>query len=295
MFFKKLKLLDIILLVITTALLLVIALRMTWSLNYHWNWHVILPYMFQTSPVTGGFRPGLLLEGLFTTLRVSLYSMVFALFIGFFIGRLRVSPRLFCRLLGRSYVETIRNMPALVLLFIFYYFISGQLLSLLGLEEIVLGTSEETQRIIIALFARPSLITQFLSGVLALALFEGAYIAEIVRGGIQSVPPGQWEAGASLGLSRHQQFRRIIMPQAMKIMLPQLANEFINTVKWSSIVSFISIQELTYDGTQIIASTNATIEVWTVVALMYLAVCLLLSLGVRRLEKHYAGNAGKAC
>jgi polar amino acid transport system permease protein len=134
------------------------------------------------------------------------------------------------------------------------------------------------------ILAEPGLITPFLSGVLTLALFQGAYIAEIVRAGIQAIDTGQWEAGQALGLTRWKMMRLIILPQAVRIMLPPLANEFINTIKWSSIVSIISIQELTFQGLQVMASTQATIEVWLTISFMYLILCLFLSLVVRRIE-----------
>jgi polar amino acid transport system permease protein len=120
--------------------------------------------------------------------------------------------------------------------------------------------------------------------VITLALFQGAYIAEIVRAGIQAIDTGQWEAGKALGLTRWKMMRLVVLPQAIRIMLPPLANEFINTIKWSSIVSIISIQELTFQGLQVMASTQATIEVWLTISLMYLAPCLALSLVVRRIE-----------
>ncbi len=284
---NRLKPLDLLVLAVTIILVGTITWRFLFSLNYQWNWQTVAGYLWQRDS-NGALRPGLLPKGVVVTLRISLYAMILATVIGFIAGRLRTSPRYLYRLIGRSYVETIRNMPALVLLFIFYYFVSVQLLTLFGVEEWVSGLGDSTQQTLTTLFAAPALFTRFLSGVVALALFEGAYIAEIYRGGVESIARGQWEAAASLGLSRRQQLRRIIMPQAMQLMLPQLANEFINTVKWSSIVSFISIQELTYDGIQVIASTNATIEVWTVVALFYLTICLLLSAAVRRLERHYS-------
>jgi hypothetical protein len=135
---------------------------------------------------------------------------------------------------------------------------------------------------------RAEQISPFLSGVLTLALFQGAYLAEIVRAGIEAVDRGQWEAGRALGLSERQLLHRVVMPQATRIMLPPLANEFINTIKWSSIVSIISIQELTFQGLQVMASTQASIEIWLTISLMYLLLCLSLSLAVRRLEQHFA-------
>lgn len=260
--------------------------RLFFSLNYNWNWDIIPTYLFKFNDAEKRWTVNVLLEGFLTTIRLSIWSTLFALIIGFFIGWMRVSPRLLFRLIGRTYIEIIRNTPPLVLVFIFYYFVSDQALSYLGVEDLLRSSSETTQKRFALFFATPALITQFLSGVLTLALFQGAYIAEIVRAGIEAVDIGQWEAGKALGLNRFKQMRLIVLPQAIKIMLPPLANEFINTIKWSSIVSIISIQELTFQGMQVMASTQATIEVWLTISSMYLILCLLLSLAVRKLESY---------
>ncbi len=284
---RQRKIVDCTLLLLVGSFCALFFWRLFFSLHYQWNWQVIGNYILQPGENGRGIAPGLLLEGLFITVRISLYGMIIALLTGFPIALFRTSNRLFLRMTGRFYVEMVRNLPALVLVFIFYYFISDQVLAPLELEEKVRGSSEQSRKLLTLFFTRPELLIQFLSGVFTLGLFQGAYVAEIVRSGIESVPTGQWEAGAALGLRRWQQLYRIILPQAMRIMLPQLANEFINTIKWSSIVSIISIQELTYNGMQTIASTGATMEVWLVVAACYLVLCLLLSFGVRRLELRY--------
>lgn len=269
-----------------------LAYRLFFSLNYKWNWEIIPTYLVRFDPEKGRWTANVLLEGFLTTIRLSIWATIFALFIGFTVGLMRVSPRLFFRLVGRTYIETIRNTPPLVLVFIFYYFVSDQLLTFLGVEDFFRASSGTVQNYLGVFFATPSLITQFLSGVLTLALFQGAYIAEIVRAGIEAVDKGQWEAGAALGFTRWKQMRLVVLPQATKIMLPPLANEFINTIKWSSIVSIISIQELTFQGLQVMASTQATIEVWLTISVMYLALCLTLSLIVRRIENHLAKSKG---
>ena len=124
--------------------------------------------------------------------------------------------------------------------------------------------------------------------VLALSIYTAAFIAEIVRAGIQSLENGQWEASCALGLTYRQQMWDIILPQALKRVLPPLANEFINTLKYSAIVSVISIQELTFQAMQVMAATYVTIEVWLTVTLIYLIMCMTLSLGVQWLERRLA-------
>lgn len=278
--------LDGIILAVIVGFFAYIWYRLFFSLNYQWNWGVIPTYLFRFDPDKQHWTANILLEGFLTTIKISIWATFLAILLGFTIGLMRVSPRLFFRLIGRTYIESIRNTPPLVLVFIFYYFVSDQLLTFLAVEEIFRTSPAQVQHILTSLFAAPGLITPFLSGVLTLALFQGAYIAEIVRAGIQAVDTGQWEAGRALGLTRWKSIRLIILPQAVRIMLPPLANEFINTIKWSSIVSIISIQELTFQGLQVMASTQATIEVWLTISLMYLLLCLVLSLIVRRIEVH---------
>jgi polar amino acid transport system permease protein len=135
------------------------------------------------------------------------------------------------------------------------------------------------------LFAPVSLFTQFISAVVTIGVFEGAYITEIIRAGIQSIERGQREAAYALGLSWGDQMRFVVLPQALKRILPALAGQFVSTVKDSAIVAAISIQELTYQGMQLAVSTHFVFEVWIMVALFYLGLNLILSLGVSRLEK----------
>jgi polar amino acid transport system permease protein len=131
------------------------------------------------------------------------------------------------------------------------------------------------------------LFTQFLAGVLTIGMFEGAYITEIVRSGIESVERGQREAAYALGLSRPDEMRFVVMPQALRRMLPAMAGQFISTIKDSAIVSAISIQELTYQGRQLATSTGAVFEVWLSVAALYLALTVVLSLTAGRLETRF--------
>jgi len=283
---------DVLMLTAVFAFIAFIVYRLFFVLNYKWNWSIIPTYLVRFDDELGRWTANVLLEGLLTTIRLSVWSTLLAVFIGFFIGLCRIAPQFFLRLVGRSYVEAIRNTPPLVLVFIFYYFVSDQFFNFLGVEELARNMAATPRAFLGFFLAEPNLINQFLSGMLTLALFQGAYIAEIVRAGIQAVDPGQWEAGKALGLTNRLLLRYIILPQAVRIMLPPLANEFINTIKWSSIVSIISIQELTFQGLQVMASTQATIEVWLTISAMYLLLCLSLSLCVRRLEKVFSRSDG---
>jgi polar amino acid transport system permease protein len=225
-----------------------------------------------------------LVLGLLTTIRLSLWATVLATIIGTVMGLLRVSSNLFNRLIGGTYVEIVRNLPPLVLVFIFYFFIGDQILPALGTERLVSGISGSGRSLLGVLFAPPALLVPFLSALLTLALFEGAYITEIVRSGIQSIEAGQWEAAAALGFTKSQQMRHIILPQAVPRILPPLAGQFISTIKDSAIVSVISIQELTFQGMELMATTYFTFEIWITITGLYLMLTLSCSLAVERFE-----------
>jgi len=282
---KKGSVLDVAVTACLLALAAYIVYRLTISLDYKWQWSIIPTYLIRFDPDSGRWVSNLLLQGLHTTIKLSIWATLLAIILGLIMGLMRTSKRLLFRLVSGFYVELIRNTPPLVLVFIFYFFVSAQIIPKLGIEEFLRSGSETTVQWARLLFAGPDLITAFVSGTITIALFQGAYIAEIIRAGIESIERGQWEAAHALGFSRFQRMTYIILPQAIKRVLPPLANEFINTIKYSSIVSIISIQELTFQGLQIMASTNVTIEIWLTITVMYLVLCLLLSQTSRFLEK----------
>jgi polar amino acid transport system permease protein len=289
---RKISLLDVVVSLLLLGLVGYVVYRLTTQLNYKWNWGILPQYFFYFDEDAGRWVANILVEGLATTIRLSVWATLLAVVFGAVTGLMRVSARLFWRLIGGSYVELIRNMPPLVLVFIFYFFVSDQIMPLLGVEDFVRSRSDGVQDVLALLFASPQRFTAFVSGVITVAIFQGAYITEIVRAGIQSIERGQWEASYALGLSWGQQMRWVILPQALKRVLPPLTNEFINTIKYSAIVSVISIQELTFQGMQIMASTYVTIEVWITITAIYLIICFSLSMGVRRLEAYLARSEG---
>jgi len=206
-----------------------------------------------------GITPGPLLVGLWVTLKISALSLVFALVLGLIAGLGRVSANPAARDMAAIYVELIRGTPLLVQMFIVYFFL-GTVLDLSG----------------------------FVAGVAALSVFTGAYVAEIVRSGIEGVSKGQMEAARSLGMSHWQAMRHVVLPQALKRSLPALAGQSINLVKDSSLVSIMALTDLTKAGREIVASTFSPFEVWFTVALMYLLLTGALSIYVRKLEKKMA-------
>jgi polar amino acid transport system permease protein len=261
-----------------------VAYRITAGIHYTWNWSAIPQYLFRYDKQSDSWMPNVLIYGLLTTIKLSIWATALAIIIGVVMGLCRVSRSLYKRMIGRTYVELIRNLPPLVLIFIFYFFLGDQLMSLLGVNRFIESCSMSTCSVLTVLFAPPSLFSPFMAALITLALFEGAYIAEIVRSGIQSIERGQWEASYALGLSRRQLMRYIILPQALPRMLPPLAGQFISTIKDSAIVSIISIQELTFQGMELMSATYLTFEIWITITVLYLILTLSLSLAVERLE-----------
>lgn len=276
--------LNLLLIAVLSGFFAFLLYRLFFALNYNWNWSVIPTYMVRYDEQSGRWLPNILLQGLFTTIKLSIWGMLLAGLLGLIIGILRTSRRLFFRLSTRTYVELIRNTPPLVLVFIFYFFVSDQVLPAIGADTFVRGLSEQWIQRLSLVATTPDLFIPFLSGVITIGIFQSAYITEIVRAGIEAIEKGQWDASKALGLTYFQQLRLVILPQALRIMLPPLANEFINTIKYSSIVSIISIQELTFQGLQVMSSTQVTIEVWLTITAMYLIICLSLSVLVNHLE-----------
>jgi len=273
-------------------LLLMLMLGCGWLLyranaqvSYQWNWSVLPQYLYRFDEASGKWLPGLITQGVFTTLRLSLWSTILAFVFGTGMGLLRTGRSRFGRMMGWGYVEIIRNIPVLVWIFIFYYFISDQLVRAIPVDDYLRNAPEAIQSTVSFLVAGPSQISVFLSGIVALAVYEGAYVTEIIRAGIQSVDKGQWEASSALGLSRLQQMRYVIFPQAFRTILPPLAGQFISTIKDSAIVSVISIQELTFQGMELMAATFMTFEVWITIMALYFLICLSCSLSIERLER----------
>ncbi|MBL4846423.1 MAG: amino acid ABC transporter permease [Planctomycetes bacterium] len=213
--------------------------------SYPWDW----PRFFE------GIGPRLLISGLWLTIQVAGLSLCVALPLGIGVGLLRVSRSRDLRWLGAIYVELIRGTPLLVQVMLWYFFIGRAF----GLES-------------------------FGAAVAALSCFTASYIAEIVRAGIESIDSGQMEAARSLGLTHAQAMQSVILPQAIRRILPPLASEFVALVKDSSLASVVGLEELTKRATDVQGRTYQTFEVWIVTAVLYLVVNISLSFAIRFLE-----------
>ena len=273
--------------VIASAVFLVayIIYKVDTVMIYDWHWGFLWEYILRWDEEQQAYAPNLLLKGLATTFRLVIWSMLLASIIGIVMGIMRTSSRIFFRTVSRLYVEFIRNMPPVVFIFVFFFFISSQFVPLLGIDELSVNASPETIALLEILLGPPELFANVISGILCLALFEGAYITEIIRAGIQSIDKGQTEAGQSIGLTRFQTLRWVIFPQAVQKVIPPLTGQFITLIKDSSIVSLISIQELTFLAQEVAYSTQYVFEIWLFVAGVYFCICYSLALLFAKLEK----------
>ena len=284
-FIHKLRWLDWLILVVLTGIISYVGFRIEGALNYDWRWELIPDYIVRYREDREEWFANLLLQGLFATIRISIYASVLALVFGTLLGVARCSDNLTIRLLARTYLELLRNIPPVVIIFIFFFFLSQQLIDALNLNAWSRGVARSDAAPFWEFFFGdmrrfPSLI----SGVIVLAMFEAAFVGEIVRAGIQSVPKGQREAARAIGMSGLQEMRYIIMPQAMRKVIPPMANQFISLIKDSSIISLISVQELTYKTVELVASTRLIFEAWITTAAFYFILCFGLSMLFRWFE-----------
>ncbi len=259
---------DVVLLILCVLLLLWFVWRMNSLPQYRWQWSLLTEFMFRRG-ASGNWEPGLLLRALGVTLRIGVWSMLLALLAGGLAGLYAAHRRGLAALPVRAYINLARNTPPLVLLFLIYFF-SGNLLPVSALERAILGLSPEMQDRIGAIFAPPGQMDRMIAAVLALGLYEGAYVAEIVRGGVESVPKRQWEASAALGFSFAEQLYLVILPQAVRTILPPLAGQTISAFKDSALASLISLPELTFQSMEIMAVSRMTFEIWLSAAFLYL-------------------------
>jgi polar amino acid transport system permease protein len=226
------------------------------NLNYNWQWYRVEKYLFSFH--LGHLEAGPLLTGLLVTLKISAIGLVLSTAIGLVAALMRMSASPTARVLSRCYLEIIRNTPLLVQLF-FIYFVLAPILD----------------------------FERFTAAILSLSLFEGAYASEIFRAGIVAIAREQWEGAFSLGLGRWQVYRLVILPQAIRKMLPPLTGQAVSLVKDSALVSTIAIYDLTMRGQEIIAETYLVFEIWFTVAILYLLLTVSLSTFAAAMEKHF--------
>lgn len=226
-------------------------------MGYNWQWYNIPRYIWTYTD--DGFQLGELMIGLGMTFVLSISSFLLAVVIGLVMALARLSDLVIGKGLSFALLEFLRNMPLLVLVYLFYY---------------VLGPIFGWDRVT--------------SSILCLGVFHGALLSEIFRAGILSVPQGQWEGAKSIGMTQGQSYRYIILPQSVPLMLPPLTGEAVQLVKSSAIVSVIAVAELTTVGRNLISETYMSFEIWFTVAIIYLVITLAMSFGVTALEKRVA-------
>ena len=246
---------------ITVTLLLWLMNKGAERLGYNWQWYRVPGFIF--SYKNGQFHPGPLLEGLMVTFQITLISFFLCMVFGLVTALMRLSDSFAAKMLARLYLEIIRNTPLLIQLF-FVYFVISPVLE----------------------------FSAFTSAVLSLSLFEGAYASEIIRAGIVSIDKSQWDAAYSLGISRFHTYRYIVLPQALRRVLPPLTGQTVSLIKDSALVSTISIYDLTMQGRAVISKTFLTFEIWFTVAMIYLVITASVSLLARLLENQLKYKKG---
>jgi len=217
------------------------------------GWFILSP-----NNVNGLTNLKFLLSGLTTTIYISAVSIIISMILGMLVALPSLSKNKFLSYLNITYVEIVRAIPLLVLILWVYY----------GLP-IMTGIS----------------FSPFVSGIIALSISESAFQAEIFRAGINSIKKAQWEAGSSLGLSFLNKLRFVIMPQAIKNILPAIGNQFVYVLKMSSLVSIIGIGDLTRKANELVVTTYRPLEIYTFLIFEYLILILIFSYFVRKLEK----------
>ena len=220
--------------------------------TYTWGWHVVSPF-----DARGLNNLLFLASGVWATLLISVVAIAISVVIGLLVGMAALAKAKPLRVFNRAYVETFRSVPLLVLLLWVYY----------GLP-VVAGIQ----------------FGVFAAGVISLAVSDSAFEAEIFRAGIQSIPKGQWEAGRSIGLKPWQVMRFVVLPQAIRRILPALGNQFVYVLKMSSLISVIGYQELTRRANELSLVEYRPLEIYTLLVLEYLVLIALVSWLVRRLE-----------
>ena len=216
------------------------------------NWLILSP-----NNIEGLTNLRFLLSGLTTTIYISLVSIVISMIIGLVVAIPSLAKNKILTYINIFYVEIVRAIPLLVLILWIYY----------GLP-IMTGVS----------------FSPFVSGIIALAISESAFQAEIFRAGINSIKKAQWEAGSSLGLNFFKRLRLVILPQAIKNILPAIGNQFVYVLKMSSLVSIIGIGDLTRKANELVVTTYRPLEIYTFLILEYLILILIVSFFVRKLE-----------
>jgi len=206
-----------------------------------------------------------IIPGLKITFASTLVSFVIALILGLLLGIGNISKNKISNTLSRTYIEFVRGVPILILIFTIAFVVVVDAAKFLNINN---GN-----------------VPMIIRAIIALSIFYGAYIAEVFRAGIESVPAGQREGGASLGLNDRQVMRYIVLPQAFRNMLPALGNDFISMMKDSSLLSVLAVQDLTYKGRLYAGSTFRFQETYLVLTVCYLCITLFLSILQRRLEQ----------
>ena len=250
------------------------------DIPYNWKWH-ILPDYFIFQDENGNWHMNILAKGILNTLRLFVYTAILALPLSLALAFARLSKNRVLSTLAMLYINFVRNVPVLVFLFVFYFFVSEQIFPLIGITRNIFTDTG----IPYILFGEPVVAANVVAGFVCLGLFESVFFAEIIRGAIKSIPAGQSEGARALRLSKIKTMQLIILPQAFKKCYPALTGQTIIVLKNTSIVSIISIQDLMFSAAEIVVATQRIFEVWIAVGIIYFIMCYGLTLLIERKDK----------
>lgn len=282
-FLKSLKPGDYVILAIFAGFIGAVWYQLAFQINYNWDWSGI-PSFFVYYDEETGYQQNVLLIGFFNLVRIAVYASILSLILGLGLALMRVSERRWMNWTARVIVEFVRNIPPLVFLFIFYFFVSDMIFPVLGIRAFAQMLGDSDSVLVEIFFGERVFIENLIAGVICLSLFEAAYVSEIFRAGIESVGKDQREGARSVGVTRYQEMRYIVLPQAFQKTVPPLVGQLITLIKDTSIMSVISIQEFTFAGSEMVVSSGRIFEVWITVAAVYFVICYALSRYSRRLE-----------
>lgn len=238
--------------------------------EYQWQWRLLFEFIARKNSA-GEWESGLLAKGFYTTMRVGFWSIIFSLALGGIVGVISARKSVLARWGCQIYVNLFRNTPPLVILFAVYFF-AGNLFPVAAIENVVRSLPAPGRNFITIIFAAPGQMDRMLAAIVGLGLYQAAYVAEIVRGGIESVPQGQWDAARALGFSSWQSARMIILPQARRLIMPPLTGQAISSFKESALASLISVPDLTFQSLEIMAISGMTFEIWVTCGILYLII-----------------------
>ncbi|MGC8925475.1 MAG: amino acid ABC transporter permease [Calditerrivibrio sp.] len=263
---------DIFISILVVSLFLFLIKKISTEIDYQFNWNDLVKFFFYYDD---RLKIGLITNGIIYTVKISIFVLILSFITGLITGFIISSTKGVIKELFKLYMVVLRNIPPLIVMFIFYFFIGSSFAKVLNLDTIF--SNRLFALILTAIFTPEQIFVPFISAAMGLAFYESAYIAEIIRGGINGIEKGQIDAGTALGLNRIEVYLYIVVPQAIEKTLPSLIGQFVSIIKNTAIASVVAIPELTFQAMEILASSRLILEIWIIIFLIYLVINLFIS------------------